>query len=488
MIARLGGDPILIRRRLIRFGLLATLLGLDLFTALAIGQGRVDLLIYLAAAVLAGFCFVFWRPALYLVILLVFVEGFLRNLLATPQVLLLKDLMLAAIYLRVFGGRLLSGTRPLAVSPATAPIFAFAAIVLVQCLNPHIASPLEALIGLRTWLFYLLLFFVAQELVSTEAEAWRVVAVVVASALPVGLIAIGQWLVGPAAYSALGGAFRTATFTTAGHGGDVIFRPNSTFAWPSHFALYLAIVTIMCLAGTLAAKGRLKLVAGAMLVFLLAVNVIEAQRTIYVLLPPLLGLMLIARGTIARGRVLPASIVIVGLVMGGLLLLDSHLRAFDRPMELLTNGQGVFGERASGFFIYVREALVSPIGLGTGATSIGSRYVLTGIPLFVENSAAKVIGDLSLLGFALYLWVFGALLQMAWRAMRTAAAAGRSSAADYAVGILACTALVLYTGYDLAVAAILFWVLAGSLNPRWTPAGQPSHPVPVARLHRAPTA
>src|SRR4051794_30954485 len=78
-------------------------------TGSALAGGRSELGLYIAGLLTFAVCFIAWRPAVYGVFILLFVEGSLRNRLNSPDILLVKDVMLAAIYLRVFGERLIRG-------------------------------------------------------------------------------------------------------------------------------------------------------------------------------------------------------------------------------------------------------------------------------------------------------------------------------------------------------------------------------------------
>jgi hypothetical protein len=135
----------------------------------------------------------------------------------------------------------------------------------------------------------------------------------------------------------------------------------------------------------------------------------------------------------------------------------------ERVRELKENRGDVFGSRLEGYANYLFAAVeASPIGLGTGATSLGTRYVAGGqIPLFVEVPAAKVIGDLSLVGLAVYLWLFATMCTSTLRAHARASRARSGAAASLLAALLAIQLLSVSSGYELAVAAILLWFLSG---------------------------
>jgi len=134
----------------------------------------------------------------------------------------------------------------------------------------------------------------------------------------------------------------------------------------------------------------------------------------------------------------------------------------ERLRELQENRGDVVSARAQGAWLYTLAAVESsPIGIGTGATAIGARYVGGEIPLFVEMPLAKVIAELSAVGLVVYLWLLAALSLISFRAERRAATAKASSAADILAVVLALQLLAVYGGYELAIVAIPFWFLSG---------------------------
>ena len=439
------------------------LLAATLIANVVIGQfiawGRIDLVVYLALCAAFPLSFLFWRQAMYAVFIGLFVEGYFRNLFNTPDVLLVKDLMLAAIYLRVLADRTNRHRGLIPDTPINLPLLAFAGIVLVQTLNPNIVSAGQALVGIRTWLFYVPLYFVAREMFREERELRRFVWFVVLSALPIGAIALRQYFAGPDAYAGLGEGFEKALFVTQGAKG-VVFRPNATFAWSSNFAVFLALATVLCVGLLLASKGRVRLVLWSLLAGLAAINLIENQRALLILLPPLLLVMFALRWS--TGRMVTAALAcVLGLVVVAQVASPG---ALERMTGLMQNQDNILNIRAHTYLLSFRQALESPIGFGTGATSIGARYVVGGIPLFVEFSLTKVLADLSIVGLAVYLWLFLALLRSSFGLYKRAARSGLAGLAGLAVAIFGFQLLVAYTGYDLAIAAVPFWFLSGALG------------------------
>ncbi len=445
-------------------GLVAGLLLLGLAAEVVLGEatasGRSNLATAMVVAATFGLAFLFWRPAVYGVLVLVFVEGYFRNLFNTPAVLLMKDLALLAIYMRVVGDRMCRRLPIVPPSPITLPLAAFACIVFVQMANPHVTSFQQTLVGVRTWLYYVPLYFVAREMIRSEADLRRFAQFVLVCAVPICALGLYQYVSGSSAYANLGPGFASATFVS-GAGADVIFRPNATFAWSSSFALFLALATLLCLGLLMGSRGHRRWIVTVLLVGLIAANVIENQRALIILLPPLMLLAVALRRSTGTAAMTTLAIAL-GLVVVGLVAAPS---TFMRVDGLIRNQDGIFHVRAMTYLDHFRLALGSPIGFGTGATAIGTRYVSGDIPLFVEFSLAKVAGDLSVVGLAAYLWMFAIAIKTALQAHRWADRSGLIGLASLSAVVCAFQLLVLYAGYDLAVVAVPFWFLSGAVVP-----------------------
>jgi len=421
-------------------------------------RNRIDLLTLFVVAAAFSLSFAFWRQAVYGALVIVFVEGYFRNLFDDPGVLLLKDLVVLAIYLRVITDRVQRRDSLLPSNPIGLPLAVFASIVIVQMANPHVTSFEQSLVGVRTWLYYVPLFFVAQEMIRDEKDIRRIAWFILISAVPVGLLGFYQYLAGSQAYANLGPGFANATFIV-GDGASIIFRPNATFAWPSQFALFLSLATLLCMGLLLGSSGGKRWLLWSLLAALIIINVIENQRSLLVLLPPLMLMTVALRKSVGTAT-LASLAMLLGIVVVALIASPG---TFTRVDGLIRNQDGIFYARTMTYAEHLRLALRSPIGLGTGATAIGTRYVTGDIPLFVEFSLAKVAGDLSAVGLVVYLWLFAALLRTTFVAHRLAARAGQVAAAGLCAATFSFQLLVAYAGYDLAVVALPFWFLSGAV-------------------------
>jgi hypothetical protein len=439
-------------------GLLLFAMAGEVLVGDAVASGKTNLVTLLVVAAVCASSFAFWKQAVYGVLVLVFVEGYFRNLFNDPAVLLIKDLAILAIYVRVIGDRVHRRVSILPASPITLPLAVFAGIVLVQMANPHVTSFQQTLVGVRTWLYYVPLYYVAREMIASEADLRRFAWFILLCAVPIGALGLYQYVAGAQAYGNLGPGFANATFIT-GDGASIIFRPNATFAWSSNFALFLALATLLCLGLLLGSGGYRRWALSTLLVALIAANVIENQRTLIVLLPPLMLLTVALRRSTGTAATAALSVVL-GLAVVALIASPG---TFLRVDGLIRNQDGIFHVRTMTYTEHFRMALRSPIGFGTGATAIGTRYVTGDIPLFVEFSLAKVAGDLSVVGLAAYLWLFAVLLKTTLAAHRWASRVKLAGAASLAAATFAFQLSVVYAGYDPAVVAVPFWFLSGAV-------------------------
>jgi len=192
---------------------------------------------------------------------------------------------------------------------------------------------------------------------------------------------------------------------------------------------------------------------------LVGVELIEGQRTSYLLLAPAVGLVLTLRGNLRAVPIAVLTLIVVMVVVGQL----TESAGLERVRELTENRGDVFGARVEDYLKYSITALEqAPVGRGAGATSLGTRYVADEIPLYLELPLAKIIGDLSLVGLVAYFWLLGSLCLASFRAHARAARAGASSCAGLLAAILVYQMLGILGSYELAIQALPIWFLSGA--------------------------
>jgi hypothetical protein len=410
------------------------------------------------------------------------VEGFIRNLVDNPEFLLLKDVAIVAIYIRVIHIRWSRGERMIPAQTIGLPLLALTIVAGVESLNPQLVNPLQPLVGIRTWLFYIPLYIVGLELFSTpRARRWLVVFLLAAS-VPICALAALQFILGPAAYGSLGPGFHQATFVTGIDGArGAVFRPNATFSFPNHFALFLATVTLLSLIPLLGSRGWRFAGMTVVFGFLLAMNLIENQRLVIVLLPLLFAFVFWRRHAGRRPlAIFGAAAVALVLVQFVTSHQTGQFAILERTQALIVNGGNVFGTRGNTYLGTTWSSMVAaPFGLGTGASTNGSRYLFGGTgPLFIEFALAKVVTDLGIIGVCIYGWLFFALIRATMLGEGNHQLAGDTASANFAAVVVAIQVMAVVTGYDLGVVAVTLWLLSGAAA--WpagaSPVGQASEP------------
>lgn len=407
-----------------------------------------------------------WRSMLLPFFVLLYVEGFFRNLLDTPAVLLVKDVLLAGIYT----GFLLYALRHrrwLALPGSLGlPLACFFALSVLQMFNPALGSLTVGLVGLKTYFYYMPLMFVVPAILRTERQLYRFLTGLLCLALPIAAYGIIQYFQGPEAYASLGPAFRRATFVVVGEyfEGTVLFRPNSTFSWPSHYAVFVYFSTLLAVVAVyLRGPRHLRRVGWLAMPVLLVAAVLSGQRGLYVLTPvSLLLTLLVLRSPV---QMLRASFALVVAGLGVYYLAPPAI--LGRFATILSSESGVLGSRAEGGWGYLERALLtSPFGRGTGSSALGARYVSTADFVFTESQFARVAGELGILGLFIFVWFYIALLWYAWCCLRHTQLRDLRYIAATVWSILLMLALGMYLGntLDISVASVFFWIFLGILR------------------------
>ncbi len=401
--------------------------GENLALGAALGAGAMLILVG-AAVALAD-----WRQGFLLLVFLVLAEDSLRKAVpgAPGWVNLGKDFVLAACYL----GYWFSPIRNVRRQPMSArvrglvlvPVFIWAAFVALQAFNPSVPHPLVGISGIRTWMLYVPVFWLAAAFFTDSETAHRSLNRITALALPFLVLCLLQNNFAESLPVFLSeGVFKRERSL---EGGGWIGYNESFFASPTLYAL-------ICLFQLCLAIGLLKTdqsrrwtivlwlsgyaaVAGA---YLSGVRTSLALMAIAILaLTPLMLLRkrITPEGNVQRRRGLLLG-GLAGLLLGTLLVVnmgDLRQRAFwtsfdrDYVSERVTNSVGETGSFDGGL-----------LGNGTGSAGASGRVMtLLGQPSPSEERAEYGItvisysfGDVGLgLGLVLSVWFLFGLLQFA---------------------------------------------------------------------------
>jgi hypothetical protein len=133
------------------------------------------------------------------------------------------------------------------------PLVIFVAIGVAELFNPALENYLVGLVGVRTRLFYIPLLFLAFFYFLTRRQVETFGLLLCVPSIPINLLAVFQYLAGPARVSAWGPGFAASVLTVG------MYRPVATFSHPGHYANYLLFVTMMtaaCCSGEPESRAR----------------------------------------------------------------------------------------------------------------------------------------------------------------------------------------------------------------------------------------
>lgn len=392
------------------------------------------LLILLAGGAALVWSYTRWKTAVPLAMLLVVLEGALRKWVfpgAQDLIYFAKDVLLLGAYAGFLSQRRSrSVPRPAAV-PASlrAALLAAAAFGLLETLNPRLPNVLVGLLGFKAYFLYVPLLWVLPACFRSDEELARFLSRYVLLAIPVGLLAVAQFL-SPASsplntYAwATGDLTRISTF-----GSSSYVRVTGTFSYITGYSTYLLVMAFLVLAVLATTRWRLGLpdlryfVALGVTVLGMLMTGSRAPVLILVLLFPVYWWLSVVRepgGVATVGRLLLALALVAG-VLG----------------YTASDAVGAFYGRAVGSEDVPSRALApltqpvrlldraGPIGYGIGATHQAASAVTKGVvpyswlrgPL-VEGETGRIMLELGPVGFLLIYFIRTYLVLLAFRHAR----------------------------------------------------------------------
>jgi hypothetical protein len=264
-----------------------------------------------------------------------------------------------------------------------------AALALVQMLNPAVPKLLVALIGAKTWLFYIPMVLVGHDLIRDRADLDRFLLVIALTAIvpcAIGVLEAALIYAGHAntVYGWYGSAASAVTqgFASISAGSIFIRRVPSTFTFATQYYSF-TVGTLAIAYGawryTLSPRGHGRWGIALMGLILLA-SMLSGARSALLLTPAVLvGAVALDVGR--RSWLRRVGIAVVAIVVGlGLatLVLGAH------PISLLGDVAGHGASQLREVFVdgIRRGFRLTTFGLGTGVDTIASRYALAKGSLF----------------------------------------------------------------------------------------------------------
>ena len=340
-------------------------------------------------------------------------------------------------------------------------------IVIVQAIRVVPVSPLVALIGLKTWLFYLPLLIVPSAVFASVGEVQRFIRLLVAISLipslvcliQFGLIAAGRQDIAYQWYGSLA-AGATQEFAQIGVSDLItVHRIPSTFTFVTQFVAYCLVTTPFCLVTWMADSRRTwRHFAALATVLVVAAGFASGSRTFYLWGP--IEIALIAM-MVARRRLQVAITVAIGGAVA-ILTAGSQLVQLVATISSLGWHYLVYTQAAEFVAAYGTTGLV---GIGAGLDTGASRYVLPSgaLPVGIEGWYGVTFLELGLLGLVVVVCIWLVLLRHAWNAVRVTSGLPANPIAICAFVILLATVFNLYKGVSLQYDPlnVYFWSIAG---------------------------
>jgi hypothetical protein len=390
------------------------------------------------------------------------VDGFLKPFFAERFSLFFKDYFILLATVRWAWGLLLGEERPSLRSLVAVPAVLLTGYVFAELANPNAPSLLASLAGVRAWLVWIPVFFVAYDYMRSRAEIERLWIAATALSGLVAVYGIIQYFIGYEHLYALSDRFRY--YGKMGYFAEelgVVTRVAATMVHPGTFGGAMAFMALAALAVAFAARWR------------------SARWLAWVCLPAIIiGLFLSgARSAMVGACVGAALFLLLGrrpvLLLGaGLLVLIGFWQAteltgggIERRLGTVT-WQTVTDRTGYPLTKGFITALNHPFGLGVASgAGVGSFGLAPGSAIgFVENDFGRAMSELGV-GALLYFGLLAAAAVAAARAYKDTVENSSVVMSAALIGAMASIVTALATGAALYVApgAPYFWLALASV-------------------------
>ncbi|MCH9050522.1 MAG: hypothetical protein IIA72_05505 [Proteobacteria bacterium] len=358
--------------------------------------------------------------------------------------------------------------------PATVPgvvlgsMLALAALVLIQTMNPGVASLLVAAIGVKVWLFYMPLMFLAAAAINTPEDLLRILRLLLVVAVIPCAVGLIQWVASAtigheAAITAFYGraaAGATQRFAQFDYGG-AYYRIPSTFTFNTQYwGFTLSMLVPPYILSRIDPSPRWRRFAWFMFGFVIAATLLSGSRSAIFFVPILILLMYLTEGRATRFM---AAVATVPIVMFTVL----YLAGID-PLMIVGATATLTGRYMEGIVIKgLLDALAEfPWGQGTGMSTNAARYVIAGqMPELIENYYAKAVVELGFVGLLAVLALFSSIILAGYRIVRRMTVPALKCCAAAFVAFFVTIAINSGKGWivDLDPINVYFWIFAGIL-------------------------
>lgn len=320
---------------------------------------------------------------------------------------LVPDTLAVLIILVVSNERTGKGIMLFSPSPLTRPLLLLAAYCVLELVNPE-APLIRSVLGLRSWLLYLGLYFVGLNMFRSLQQLQRLYSLLLALGVITALYGVHQWHAGPQSFANWSEHYaRYADLAWSGELG-LVFRAFSTFVAPGVFSGNMAVVMSLALSVAVSPAitlfwRLLSVAAFAIMGAGIAVSGSRAPVVHLVLMGALIPVLLpgfwskIGTG-IKTAVVVGAALVLLAQGVGPVVS-----ERFATLLDIKASSW-IWLER---IVISVEWALSHPMGMGLGYTAGVPRFlddpILRGLPTInIDSGYGSVAFELGLLGLVLF--------------------------------------------------------------------------------------
>lgn len=355
---------------------------------------------------------------------------------------------------------------PIAVIVA---MLALVTIVIAQAFNPDVENWLVAAIGVKIWLFYLPLIFLAYSMLKSRLDLIRLLRLMVGIAWIPCVIGIFQWLASmnfgyqTTMTTFYGDAAEGATqgFVSFDVGGD-FFRIPSTFTFVTqYFGYTLAMIVPSYTLMKMDISRNWRRFATATLGLVILASFMSGARAAYLFVPVLLTLIYLLEGEfmgmLKIAIVLPLALLMAMAIAG----IDPGMM-FDLMLELFLNYGDEIAKQG------ILDAITAePLGIGTGMNTGPARYAFDDPDSFIgiENYYAKAAVELGVMGLLIVIVLFLILIKCGYKIYRRLRDPGLRSCSAAILAFIVTMVLNSFKGWqiDLDPINVYFWVFSGFL-------------------------
>jgi hypothetical protein len=420
------------------------------------------------------FILVRWRRGFYLLMVYVPFAGAVTLALHLWWLsLLFKDIFFVVPIYIAFIGELAvrSGVLRGFPRPIMLLLACLAALVILQTGNAGVTNPMMAFIGLKVWLFYMPLMFVAYAYVDSDKQFLKLCRLmVVLSFLPSAVSIIQIAMVRSLGYSAAMeasygdlAAQTTQLFSSTRFGTRMFGRIPSIFTFATQFfGFCLSILVPSYIVWRTDTSHRWRRTGCLAFVAAAGGTFMSGSRAAFVFTPMIVALTFaIDRGLKGLLKGIGSGLLIAWMVLAGLLGI-AVLDVYELVGDLFTN---YAREVAYGGLVQALQS--APLGMGTGTNTGAARYALYDPSAFVgiENYFAKAVYELGFPGLIIVGGLFATIIAAG---VNVRARARFAELRCWASAFLAFFIVMFFNSFkgwlvDLDPVNVYYWVFCGLL-------------------------